>query len=205
MFNNVPLPSLINRDYKDIIMIRIFGPGREKKVKIPEDTTIYSIEPRVHLGNILDFDHRKSVRNMKIGYYDAKRLIYGLKGMIYYIDQTQEECYYLKQLVDLRPETLRFVSEAYKLDKDPVLLHRNLFEVILPVIASELKLEKCWTYDELYLTMMEATAKLFRVQKYKIYTDTELLELIRSRAGKLDTLEEIPVFVYLILNIPGEE
>ena len=205
MFNNVPLPSLINRDYKDIIMIRIFGPGREKKVKIPEDATIYSIEPRVHLGNILDFDHRKSVRNMKIGYYDAKRLLYGLKGMIYYIDQTQEECYYLKQLVDLRPETLRFVSEAYKLDKDPTMLYRNLFEVILPVIASELKLEKCWTYDELYLTMMEATAKLFRVQKYKIYTDTKLLELIRSRAGKLDTLEEIPVFVYLILNIPGEE
>ena len=205
MFNNVPLPSLINRDYKDIIMIRIFGPGREKKVKIPEDATIYSIEPRVHLGTILDFDHRKSVRNMKIGDYDAKRLLYGLKGMIYYIDQTQEECYYLKQLVDLKPETLRFVSEAYKLDKDPAMLYRNLFEVILPVIASELKLEKCWTYDELYLTMMEATAKLFRVQKYKIYTDTKLLELIRSRAGKLDTLEEIPVFVYLILNIPGEE
>ncbi|MCU6734259.1 patatin-like phospholipase family protein [Diplocloster agilis] len=205
MFNNVPLPSLVNRDYKDIIMIRIFGPGREKKVKIPEDTTVYSIEPRVHLGNILDFDHRKSVRNMKIGYYDAKRLLYGLKGMIYYIEQTQEECYYLKQLVNLKPETLHFVSEAYKLDKDPALLHRNLFEVILPVVASELKLAKNWTYDELYLTMMEATAKLFRIQKYKIYTDTELLELIRSRAGKLDTLEEIPVFVYLILDIPGEE
>ena len=142
---------------------------------------------------------------MKIGYYDAKRLLYGLKGMIYYIEQTQEECYYLKQLVNLKPETLHFVSEAYKLDKDPALLHRNLFEVILPVVASELKLAKNWTYDELYLTMMEATAKLFRIQKYKIYSDTELLELIRSRAGKLDTLEEIPVFVYLILDIPGEE
>ena len=105
----------------------------------------------------------------------------------------------------MKPETLHFVSEAYKLDKDPALLHRNLFEVILPVVASELKLAKNWTYDELYLTMMEATAKLFRIQKYKIYTDTELLELIRSRAGKLDTLEEIPVFVYLILDIPGEE
>ena len=36
--NNVPLDSLISRGYQDIIMIRIFGIGREKRVKIPEGT-----------------------------------------------------------------------------------------------------------------------------------------------------------------------
>lgn len=41
--NNVPLGSLIQREYKDIIVIRIFGIGREKKVKIPEDTTVYTV------------------------------------------------------------------------------------------------------------------------------------------------------------------
>src|SRR5699024_2986094 len=30
--NNVPLGTLIDRGYRDIIMVRIFGPGREKKV-----------------------------------------------------------------------------------------------------------------------------------------------------------------------------
>ena len=46
--NNVPLDSLISRGYQDIIMIRIFGIGREKRVKIPEGTQILTIEPRVN-------------------------------------------------------------------------------------------------------------------------------------------------------------
>ena len=49
-------------------------------MKIPEDTNVVTIAPRVHLGNMLDFDAEKSRRNMKIGYYDAKRVIYGLAG-----------------------------------------------------------------------------------------------------------------------------
>ena len=57
--NNVPLGSLVERGYKDIIMIRIFGVGREKKVKIPEDTNIYTVAPKVSLGSIIEFDSRK--------------------------------------------------------------------------------------------------------------------------------------------------
>ena len=66
--NNVPLDSLVDRGYEDIIVIRIFGIGREKKVRIPENTQILTIEPRVDLGNIMDFNSKKSIRNMKIGY-----------------------------------------------------------------------------------------------------------------------------------------
>ena len=66
--NNVPLGSLIQREYKDIIVIRIFGIGREKKVKIPEDTTVYTVAPGVNLGNILDFNPKMSKRNMEEKY-----------------------------------------------------------------------------------------------------------------------------------------
>lgn len=80
--NNVPLNSLIKRGYKDIIEIRIYGPGREPKVKLPEGTQIFRIDPRVKLGSILEFDGRRSRQNLKIGYYDAKRMLYGLEGII---------------------------------------------------------------------------------------------------------------------------
>lgn len=53
--NNVPLDSLVDRGYENIIVLRIFGIGREKRVKIPEETNILTIEPRVDLGNIIDF------------------------------------------------------------------------------------------------------------------------------------------------------
>ena len=91
----MPLDSLVDRGYENIIVLRIFGIGREKRVKIPEETNILTIEPRVDLGNIIDFNHKKNVRNMKIGYYDAKRMVYGLKGKFFYIEENQVECYYL--------------------------------------------------------------------------------------------------------------
>ena len=43
---------------------------------------------------------------MKIGYYDTKRMIFGLEGSIYYIEQTHEECYYV--------EIMKLISELEK-------------------------------------------------------------------------------------------
>lgn len=175
MFNNVPIESLIKREYKDIIIIRIFGAGLEKRVKVPEDINVISIEPRVSLGNMFEFDSKKSKRNMKIGYYDGLRAIYGLKGKIYYIEEIHEECYYLNQFLSLKDKVKVQLSEIYKLETKEDLLNRNLLEVILPVVASELKLVKDWSYRELYIAMLEASAKFFKVQKYKLYTTDTLL------------------------------
>ena len=80
VINNVPTGSLVKRGYKNLIQIRIYGPGREPRVKLSEDTTMYEIAPRVKLGSIIEFYGKRSRQNLKIGYYDAKRMIYGLAG-----------------------------------------------------------------------------------------------------------------------------
>ncbi|MDD3219970.1 MAG: patatin-like phospholipase family protein [Lachnospiraceae bacterium] len=198
--NNLPLDSLVKRDYKDIIMIRIFGIGREKKVKIPEDTNVYSIEPRIQLGNIIDFDPKKSKRNMTVGYYDAMRMIYGLAGNIYYIEENKEECYYLNQLVDLDEAALVFLLEYYHLPDEESLRIKNLLTIILPIIAVELKLGVNWNYRDMYLAVLEATAKLCKVKKYRIYTVEELAELVREKQFVLQEKENIPAFVSIIMN-----
>ena len=77
VIDNVPLDCLVKRGYQDILIIRIFGIGRYKPVKIPEGTKITTIEPRVDLGNVIDFHAEKSQRNMVIGYFDGLRGIYG--------------------------------------------------------------------------------------------------------------------------------
>lgn len=195
--NNVPLGSLVDRGYQDIIMIRIFGIGHEKKVKIPPDTTIYTVEPRVNLGNIIDFDCKKSHRNINIGYFDTMRLLYGLKGKIYYIEENEEECYYLNQLTDLDNLVLEYLMNFYHLSSEPESSIRKITEVILPVIAAELKLSRNWSYRELYLTMLEATAKLCRVQKYKIYSLKELQEEVFMKMYRLQGAD-CPSFVQFI-------
>src|SRR5699024_8861413 len=101
IIDNVPLKALVNRGYTDIIEIRIYGPRRERKVKFPEDGEHYLIGPRVKLGSILEFDSGRSRQNMKIGYYDAKRMLYGLEGIIYYIDQEHFDDWYGRRMREL--------------------------------------------------------------------------------------------------------
>lgn len=62
-------------------------------------------------------------------------MIYGLKGKIYYIDESEEECYYLNQLVKLNAENYRHIMTAYKLSQAESRYCRNMTEVVLPVMA----------------------------------------------------------------------
>ncbi len=182
VINNVPLGSLVNRGYQDIIMIRIYGPGREKRVKIPEGTSVYSIEPRIQLGNIIDFNAQKSRRNMTAGYCDAMRLIYGLKGRIYYVDAPEEEVFYLDRLASMCREGGL----------------RRFLESRLGQVAHELKLSPGWTYQELYLAVLEATARLLQIKKYRIYTIYELEAAVAARRHKLTEKDKAPSFVELL-------
>lgn len=198
--NNVPLDSLVDRGYQDIIMIRIFGIGREKRVKIPEGTQIFTIEPRVNLGNIIDFNPEKSRRNMKIGYYDAQRMIYGLKGKIYYIEENEEECYYLRKLLQIPEEARDRLLEWYHTWEKEEGRIRAFVEKVLTGVAMELKLSREWTYKELYLAILEATAKICRVPKYRVYTVEELREEVKNRLLRMspEKSEELPVFVWFL-------
>ena len=174
--NNMPTNSLIKRGYEDLIQIRIYGPGRKPRVKLTENTMLYEIAPNVKLGSIIEFDSKRSRRNMRIGYFDAKRMLYGLIGRIYYIEQTREEWYYEKILEEL--------SEIEKAE-----------------IAFILRLSLGYTDMELYLAMLEASAKLLRVPKYQIYTVQELEEAAAGRYEDLEDKIHLPRFVHILMNI----
>ena len=178
VINNLPTNSLLKRGYKDIIQVRIFGPGRVPRAVIPEDGSEYEVVPRVKLGSILEFSGRRSRQNMKIGYYDAKRMIYGLAGSIYYIEQTHEECYYV--------EIMKNISELEKAE--------YRFKLKLPLSCTE---------PELFLSMLEASAKLMKIQKYNIYTVDELWDKTCERYELYDVTngKELPKFVHALARI----
>ena len=205
IINNVPVDRLIKRGYKNIIVVRIYGIGLEKRIKIPEDVEIIQIAPRVELGNLLDFDSKKSIRNMKIGYYDGLRVFRSLKGYIYYIESalSEEEC--IHRLVQSNEYAQMAFLEYYHLDYDDASMYlRNLLEKVLPMIAEELKLSKHWGYEELYLSMLELCAKNVRVQKYKVYTVGELIVNIREKYKMLKARDKnfrLPLFIDLVMNL----
>ena len=200
--NVLPMDVLLEHGYENLILLRIFGVGREKKVGIPEGVTVVEIAPQVNLGNTLQFDAARSRRNMRLGYYDALRVIYGLQGKIYYIEQTQEECYYLKQLVRAGQDTRRELLEAYELNTEAESELREFVEVFLPLLAVELKLTKDWNYSSLYLTVLEHAARFLKVPRYRVYTVQELLGETVARLRSQGIPEGFPDYAKLIL---GEE
>ncbi|MCU6748507.1 MULTISPECIES: ornithine carbamoyltransferase [Lachnospiraceae] len=177
--NNVPLNSLVKRGYTDIIEIRIYGPGREPRVKMPSDSEVYEIGPRVRLGSIIEFEGKRSRQNLKIGYYDAKRMLYGLEGFMYYLEQNHEEIWY--------NEKLSGISDREKAE-----------------MAFVLKLPLGFTDKALYLAMLEASAKLLRVPKYQIYTIDEILMIVKERYAALADKINLPRFTHVLMDI-GED
>lgn len=203
--NVLPMDVLLEHGYQDLILLRIFGVGREKKVSIPEGVSVTEIAPRGNLGNTLQFDAGKSRKNMRLGYYDALRAIYGLQGKIYYVEQTQEECYYLKQLVQAKPEVRAALLEAYELDRSPEQEMRSFVELLLPLLAVELKLPKDWNYSSLYLAILETAARHCKVHRYRVYTVQQLLEETKRKIRENGIPEGMPDCVQLILDVKSED
>ena len=180
--NNVPVTALLRRGYKDIICVRILGPGFVEKAEVPEDGSIHEVIPRVSLGSILEFSEKRSKQNMKIGYYDMQRLIYGLEGSIYYIEQTHDECYYDKMLA-------------------------NITELERTQLKVRLKLPFGKTNKDLFMGILEASAKLMQIPKYKIYTVDELWNLVCERydAMLVEETNSFPKFLHILIALKREK
>lgn len=201
--NGVPIDMLINRGYKNIIVVRIFGFGINKNVKIPDDVTVYEIAPRVNLGGILEFNTKKIRRNSIIGYYDAKRLLCGLKGKIYYLDWNYDEEESIIEIFRVNDSVKMALLEYYKYDISNITLYNRIFiEEVCPLIASTLKLNKDWSYQELLLSMYELSAKTLKVQKYNIYTRDEFLQaiLLKYNNSKINE-DKLGLFEELIIKL----
>lgn len=161
----VPIHALVENGCKDIIALRIFGFGIEKRFRIPDDVHVTTIGPTADLGNILNFDAEQSRQNMRLGYFDAQRVLYGLYGSTYYIDRTMSEDAARQQLLE------------YIGPDDGSL--RTFHEKTLPQIAKALKCEG--DYYDLLIAVLEHDAQALGIESTRIVTDMELLETILAQ------------------------
>ncbi len=184
-WNNVPLDVLLDHGYRDIIVVRIYGLGfdSEKVTEIPEDVEVGHIAPRQNLGGILEFEKKRVRKNMKLGYFDGLRFLYGLKGRWYYLDAPEDEAWYLDRLVretglwrtQLPPELEAVLTEG----EQELPGYRYYMEVLYPTMARHWKLKPGWDYRELYLTLLEQAARRRRISRFRVYTPQELTEKLR--------------------------
>lgn len=162
----VPIDSLVSRGYKDLIVIRIYGVGVEKRVKIPKDVSVTTIAPYAELGPVLNFSGEQSAENLKLGYFDAKRVLYGLYGKTYYIDRTLTE-----------DEAYELLAELIKNAEGTCSL-RALHEELLPALAHEAGAKG--DYYDVFAAFLEKTAAELEIDPFEIITDKALYERVRS-------------------------
>lgn len=162
LFDNLPIYPLVEQGYKDIIAVCLPSSGIRRLFIPPKDVRITYIDTDQDLGGVLSFDGGNARRNMDIGYYDAMRLLYGLSGRSYYIDPLMDEREAFNKLLDI------FQSEEVTL--------RRLIEKQLPRLADKLELDD-WTYHGLLMAHCEAKAWEMGLERMKIYSDREFVEL----------------------------
>ncbi len=190
-FNNVPVDVLIDKGYENIIVIRIYGWGydRERVIKIPEGVTVSHIAPRQDLGGILEFDKKQARKNMTLGYYDAKRFLYGLAGRIYYIDAPNSEPYYFDKMMS-ELELLKLYLKDWIQEEDTNSLsgYRVFMEKVFPRLAEEYKLKEGWDYKDMYLGLLEDMARRLKIRRFQIYTVDELAGVIWKKLKASDSV-----------------
>ena len=183
-WNNVPINILLEHDYKDILVIRIYGLGydSERTTEIPDDVHVTHIAPRRDLGGILEFDRTRARKNMTLGYYDAKRVLYGLEGRWYYLYAPESDVYYFERfLTEIEEFTRCGLLPMPEQIPEELSGYRIYTELVFPFLAQRMKLKKNWTYKELYLSFLEDTARSFRISRFHIYTPAELKQKINEK------------------------
>lgn len=162
--NVLPLSPLVSHGYKDIIALRLYGLGVEKRVRLPKGTTVTEIAPNRDLGNMLNFDAESCRKNYALGYFDAKRMLYGLYGENYYIDRTLSEESAYNILLEVAKK--RFKDE-YSL--------RELHTEVLKLCKES---GSRGDYYDVLVAFMEKSAEKLKINELEIYSDITLLTKI---------------------------
>ena len=161
--DTLPLHALVEAGYKDIIAVRLPSMGVEKRFRMPEDVNLITIRTYQDLGHVLNFEAEQAKRDMAIGYLDARRVLYGLHGRLYYVERSLIEREALDWILAHRDNTAGSL--------------RDYLENELPKVARKLDAEDADYYD-LMLAIAEQRAERQNLPKLKVYADKDLLKLV---------------------------
>lgn len=186
--NLVPLNCLLERGWRDIIVVRIYGFGVEKRLTLPKDANIITVAPQESLGGILRFDKEQSKKDMTLGYYDGKRMLYHLAGEKYYIDRSWNEAQAYLLLKTLAGHLCKKKGETLPL--------RKINEEVLPQLAKRIK-RKDVGYYRLMLCILERAAEQAGLPVFRIRTEQDFFREIcavqEGRAALADTFSRLKV------------
>lgn len=178
VYNNLPINLLKDKGYKNLITIRTKPSGSKLQSKL-DALNIINISPRKELSRTIDFDQESVRYNLKLGYYDALKVLKNLQGFNYYFKPKKNKNYFIKHLINLTDEKVKKLAEIFNINKR-IPSQRALFEIIIPKLSNLLEIEKEADYDQIFYHLLEKLAGIYEIDKFKIYTYENLEKKIKE-------------------------
>lgn len=179
--DNLPYKMLMNKGYKDLILVRTHAPGVINKIDL-EGTNSIVISPSDDIGRTYLYEAESARRNIRLGYLDGLRAFKGLAGKRYYIESNHDEDFYLNYLLNIDEKQVRKIENLFRLEKRPY--RRSLLENIVPKLCDYLAVDKNCTYREFIIQLLERSAKRYDIDRFEVYEFEELLETVRDKISK---------------------
>ena len=113
--NNMPISLLVQKGYKNIILIDVMGIGVIKR-NTDKDTFFKVIKPDEEVVGLFDFNHENITKSITLGYLDTLKAFHKLIGNYYYFPK--EEYFKLLNKFTLKEiNGLESAAEIYKIDR----------------------------------------------------------------------------------------
>lgn len=143
-YNNIPLSLVEHYGCDTIYSIRIKGIGVSHN-KLKKETKVIEITPNENLGSIIIFDKESNIHNMKLGYYDALKVLDHLDGKKYYFKNKSTK-YYERLTRNINEDLIIKLKFKYR-----TLDSKELVIKILEDILKKENLERFKIYNPTYL------------------------------------------------------
>lgn len=151
-YDNCPFNLWIEKNYDTIYVVSLKSIGF--KVKPKKKANIIYIKPSRSLGSILNLNQKQINDNIRLGYFDALKVIKNLDGKKFCFKKRKDWYYrFLNRKVDIR--TLNRIKKYFKVNDDKMMIIKSL-EFIM-------KLEG-WTYFNIY-SPLEVINKIKKSKK----------------------------------------
>lgn len=188
IYNNLPINLVSNKGYNKIIAVRTYGVGVEKNFKLPENVEYIVIEPNEDLGKTLDFDDDVAKYNIKLGYYDAMKVLTKLSGKKYYIKNNISNDMFFKTLVEVDEDKIIRIME-YLGEKRNMEPRRYFFEILIPKLVNWLELDDNVSYKNIIIALYEMLADYLQLERFKIYSYVDFKNFIEEELKKIKLIE----------------
>lgn len=174
--DNLPLNTLARKGYDELFAIRTMSRMPHSIVADKSVKVIY-ICPSEDLGGTTELNSKLINNNIKLGYYDALRYIKDYLGNKFYIEKDNFS-YFEEILLHLEQDAYENLKELLELDKE---LDNQAVVTALFAYFKSMYLLDTDSRRVAFIYFLESFAKLYGVEKFKIYNIEEFYNELRYK------------------------